>query len=174
MAYECVLRAWHAHQTELRSFLSSRLPEPALADDLLQDVFFRAMREGRDFCELHNPRAWLFRVARNALTDHLRLRKHWVPVPVDELAACLARVLPELPEKDRDILVACDLGPMSQEAYARSRGVSLAAAKGRIRRARERLRSALATHCGVRFDADGRVCCHGRGKTEQQAPAVGQ
>lgn len=133
------------------------------------------------------PGAWLFRVARNALTDHLRLRKHWVPVPdnladerspepvpVDELAACLARVLPELPEKDRDILVACDLGPMSQEAYARSRGMSLAAAKGRIRRARERLRSALATHCGVRFDADGRVCCHGRGKTEQQAPAVGQ
>lgn len=170
MAFECVLNAGEAHQGELRRFLIAQLQEPALADDVLQGVFFKAMREGRDFCELGNPRAWLFRGACNALAAQFRLRKHWVPVPdsppddrspepapVDELAACVTKVLPQLPDNDRDILVACDLGPMSQEAYARSRGLSLAAAKGRIRRARERLRSALAAHCRVRFDGDGPV-----------------
>ena len=173
MAFECVLQAWHGHQAELRGFLISQLKEPASADDVLQDVFFKAMREGQDFCDLQSPRAWLFQVARNALTDGHRLRKHWVPVPdylpderrperapVDELDACINRVLPELPESDRDILKACDLGPMSQKAYAQSRDLSLPATKARIRRARERLRDALVQRCDVVYDQYGNVCCH--------------
>ncbi len=175
MKFDCVLRAWHDHQAELRSFLIGRLDEPAMADDLLQDVFFKAMREGQNFCVLENPRAWLFRVARNALTDSHRLRKHWVPVPdhlpderaperapVDELDACIEATLPYLVESDRDILRACDLGPMSQDAYARAQGLSLPAAKARIRRARERLREALARRCNVILDESGNVCCHGQ------------
>lgn len=123
MAFECVLKAWEDHQSELRQYLVSRLPDPAMADDFLQDVFFRAMRAGQTFCELDNPRAWLFRVARNALTDNIRLRKQWVPVPdhlpderwddrepVDELDRCIHRTLPVLADADRDILQACDLG----------------------------------------------------------------
>ncbi|GGY72273.1 sigma-70 family RNA polymerase sigma factor [Marinobacter zhanjiangensis] len=173
MAFDCVLGAWHDHQGELRNFLLSQVKEPAQADDLLQDVFFKAMREGQGFCDLQNPRAWLFRVSRNALTDSHRLRKHWVPVtdhlpddraleraPVDELDACINATLPELAESDRDILRACDLGPMSQEAYAQSRDLSLPATKARIRRARERLREALAQRCEVVLDDSGSVCCH--------------
>ena len=173
MAFDCVLRAWHDHQAELRGFLVGQIKEPAMADDVLQDVFFKAMREGQDFCDLQNPRAWLFRVSRNALTDSHRLRKHWVPVPdqlpddraperapVDELDACINATLPELAESDRDILRACDLGPMSQEAYAQSRALSLPATKARIRRARERLREALARRCDVVLDDSGSVCCH--------------
>lgn len=145
-----------------------------MADDVLQDVFFKAMREGQEFCDLQNPRAWLFRVARNTLTDGHRLRKRWVPVPdhlpdertperapVDELDACIIRTLSDLAESDRDILQACDLGPMSQEVYSQSRGLSLPAAKARIRRARERLREALARRCDVVLDGSGNVCCHG-------------
>ncbi|WP_372956067.1 sigma-70 family RNA polymerase sigma factor [Marinobacter sp.] len=175
MAFECVLRAWHDHQAELRHFLLGQVKEPALSDDLLQDVFLKAMREGQSFCELENPRGWLFRVTRNALTDRHRLSKHWVPVPdhlpderaperapVDELDTCIGATLPYLAESDRDILQACDLGPMSQEAYARAQGLSLSATKGRIRRARERLREALAHRCNVILDESGNVCCHGQ------------
>lgn len=173
MTFDCVLKAWHDHQAELRGFLVAQMKEPAMADDVLQDVFFKAMREGQDFCDLQNPRAWLFRVARNALTDSHRLRKHWVPVPdqlpderaperapVDELDACISRTLPDLEESDRDILLACDLGSMPQEAYAQSRDLSLPAAKARIRRARARLREALAKRCNVILDDAGNVCCH--------------
>ena len=173
MAFDCVLQAWHGHQAELRGFLIGQLNEPAMADDMMQDVFFKAMREGQNFCDLQNPRAWLFQVARNALTDGHRLRKQWVPVPdhlpdetgperapVDELDACIARTLPDLPQSDRDILEACDLGPMPQKAYAQSRDLSLSAVKARIRRARERLREALVQRCDVVFDQSGNVCCH--------------
>lgn len=173
MAFKCVIQAWHNHQLELRGFLIGQMEEPAMADDVLQDVFFKAMREGKNFCDLHNPRAWLFRVARNALTDNYRLRKHWVPVPdqlpderafvrapVDELDVCINATLHDLAESDRDILRACDLESMSQQAYAQARGLSLPAAKARIRRARERLRQALALRCDVVLDESGKVCCH--------------
>ncbi|MBS3803766.1 MAG: sigma-70 family RNA polymerase sigma factor [Oleiphilaceae bacterium] len=173
MAFECVLRAWHDHQAELRHFLLGRLKEPALSDDLLQDVFLKAMREGQSFCELENPRSWLFRVARNALTDSHRLRKTWVPVsdhlpdnrgdiadPVTGLAVCIRAVLPALGNEDRDILEACDLGPLSQDEYAVRKDISLPAAKARIRRARERLRNELAHRCNVITDSSGKVCCH--------------
>ncbi|MFO7993906.1 MAG: sigma-70 family RNA polymerase sigma factor [Marinobacter sp.] len=173
MTFDCVLKAWHDHQAELRGFLIGQIKEPAMADDVLQDVFFKAMREGQDFCQLENPRAWLFRVARNALTDSRRVSRKWVPVPeslptehpperapVDELDACISRTLPDLADRDRDILQACDLGNMSQIAYARAHGLSLPAAKARIQRARERLREALARRCNVILDDSGNVCCH--------------
>ena len=173
MAFECVLQAWEDHQAELRHFLIGQLADPATADDFLQDVFFKAMRAGRTFCELTNPRAWLFQVARNALTDRYRLRKQWVPVPeqlpderevdrapVDELDQCIQRTLPLLADTDRDIIEACDLGGMSQVAYAESHGLSLPATKARIRRARERLRATLARRCNVETDSSGRICCH--------------
>lgn len=173
MAFECVLKAWKDHQSELRRYLLGRVPDPAMADDFLQDVFFRAMRAGQRFCELDNPRAWLFQVARNALTDSFRLNKQWVPVPehlpderradrapVDELDQCIHRTLPFLAEADRDILETCDLGGMSQVAYAEAHELSLPAAKARLRRARERLRAALASRCSVETDSSGRICCH--------------
>jgi len=131
------------------------------------------MRAGQTFCELDNPRAWLFRVARNALTDNIRLRKQWVSVPdhlpderrddrepVDELDQCIQRTLPVLADMDRDILEACDLGGMSQVAYAEAHGLSLTATKARIRRARERLRVTLASRCNVETDSSGRICGH--------------
>lgn len=173
MAFECVLRAWHEHQAELRHFLLGQLQEPALSDDMLQEVFLKAMREGRSFCELDNPRSWLFRVARNALTDSHRLQKNWVPVPeylpdrpgdeadpVAELDVCIRGALPELSDEDREILEACDLGPLSQEEFARREAISLPAVKARIRRARQRLRDQLAVRCNVVLDSSGRVCCH--------------
>ena len=173
MAFECVLKAWEDHQSELRLYLIGRLPDPAMADDFLQDVFFRAMRAGRTFCELDNPRAWLFQVARNALTDSFRLNKQWVPVPehlpderlsdrapVDELDQCIHKALPQLSEPDRNILEACDLGATSQVEYAEAHGLSLPATKARIRRARERLRAPLASRCDVETDTSGRICCH--------------
>jgi RNA polymerase sigma-70 factor, ECF subfamily len=42
------------------------------AEDLLQNVFLKALRQGRRFCSVENGRAWLFQVARNALADGLR------------------------------------------------------------------------------------------------------
>jgi len=170
---KCVARAWREHQQELHAFLRRRLGDPEAASDLLQVVFLRALHQGRRFCELEAPRAWLFRVARNALTDHLRTLRPTLDLPanlaqsvraqaaVDSLAECLPHALAALSAADRDVVESCELGTMTQRDFARTRGLSLAAAKSRALRARARLREAMVRTCGVRFDAEtGKVCCY--------------
>jgi RNA polymerase sigma-70 factor (ECF subfamily) len=170
--FACAANAWRQHQSELKGYLIHRLADPALAEDLLQDVFVKAMRQGARFCTLDHPRAWLFQVARNALADHLRLAKAQVPLPedlpadepevapVDALAGCIGQVLAELPEGDRDILQRCDLEGMKLQDYADAHRLGLPAVKSRIQRARARMREAMTRTCRVRFDDAGQVCCH--------------
>lgn len=172
MPFDCVLAAWLSHEAELRGFLTHRLGDADQADDLLQEVFLKAMRQGRDFCELDQPRAWLYQVARNALIDRSRLAKPQVELPedlaavesardpVDELDACLTRNLARLSDEDRLIIEQCDLKGIRQQDFAAQHGLSLPAAKSRLLRARQRLREALVQHCQVHFDDAGRICCH--------------
>lgn len=167
----CLMRAWHRHEAELRAWLQGRLGNPHDAEDLLQELFLKALRQDRRFCELTNARAWLFEVARNALSDRLRLKKEQVELPedlaaeveepaaVDSLAACLPRALSELDEEDREALTLCDLEGISQAEFARIKGLTLPGAKSRVQRARKRLREHLTNACQVRFDETGKVCC---------------
>lgn len=167
----CLLSAWDHHESELRAWLRSRLGNPHDAEDMLQDLFLRALRQDKQFCEITNARAWLFEVARNALADRLRLRKEQVELPGDlvaehdepaalaSLSACLPRALSELAEDDREAITLCDLEGLTQEDYARMKGLTLPGAKSRVQRARKRLRDHLTAACQVKFDAAGHVCC---------------
>ena len=174
--FGCVAAAWAAHEAELHGFLRHQLIDAHAAEDLLQDVFVKAMRQGEGFCSLENPRAWLFQVARNALVDRARVAKSHVPLddggleiaapesepvaPVDALAGCMARVLTELSAEDAAILRACDLQGQTQRDFAERNGLSLPAAKSRLLRARQRMRDRLSSACQVRFDVDGAVSGH--------------
>ncbi|GAB1235680.1 sigma-70 family RNA polymerase sigma factor [Ferrigenium sp. UT5] len=170
--FSCILNAWRAHEPELRGYLIHRMSDPHAAEDLLQEVFVKAMRQGKDFCSLANARAWLFQVARNALVDHQRLHKETIEVseelpapeapaePLVALSACVARVLTELSPEDRDIIEQCDLNGAKQSDYAKSHGLSLAATKSRLLRARARMGETLSTNCKVEFDPEGRVVGH--------------
>jgi RNA polymerase sigma-70 factor, ECF subfamily len=166
----CLMTAWQQHEGELRGWLRHRLGNPVDADDMLQDLFVKAMRQGERFCAVDNPRAWLFEVARNAVADRLRVRREMVELPaelpageaeeapaVHGLVACLPRVLAELSPGDREAITLCDLEGLSQSEYARRTGLSLPGAKSRVQRARRRLRDQLTQACQVRLDAAGKV-----------------
>jgi RNA polymerase sigma-70 factor (ECF subfamily) len=168
----CIIRAWQRHEIELARFLRHRTGNLEQADDLLQEVFLRAVAQRDSFCELHHPRAWLFHVARNLLVDHLRLTKNQVPLPddlqaeddlvsapIDQLGQCLPRVLSELRAADREAITLCDIEGLTQQAYADRLGLSLPAAKSRLQRARQRLQARLIGACQVHFDETGHVCC---------------
>ena len=165
----CLTTAWTAHEPELRGWLRRRLANPAEADDLLQDLFLKALRQGERFCSVHNARAWLFEVSRNQLADHLRVARHTVELPddlptrvvemdaVDTLTACLPRVLSELSAQDREAITLCDLQGMAQADFAAARGLSLSGAKSRVQRARQRLRAQMSQVCQVQLDEAGHV-----------------
>lgn len=165
----CLTTAWTQHTPELRGWLRHRLGNPAEADDVLQDLFLKALRQGERFGALHNPRAWLFEVARNLLADRLRVARDTVALPedlsapqdepdtVDTLTTCLARVLSELSAEDREAITLCDLQGMAQAEFARATGLSLSAAKSRVQRARQRLRVQMTLSCQVQVDEAGCV-----------------
>lgn len=165
----CLMTAWRQNEAELRGWLRHRLGNPVDAEDMLQDLFIRAMRQGDRFCAVGNARAWLFEVARNALIDRLRVRREMVELPadlasptdetstVDSLVACLPRVLSELSPEDCEAITLCDLEGMPQVEYARRAGLSLPGAKSRVQRARRRLRERISAACQVRLDAEGQV-----------------
>lgn len=172
MSPPCLLDAWSTHEAELRGYLRHRLGDDQEAQEALQDVFLKALRQGRRFCGVQNARAWLFQVARNALADRLRAQREHLPLPedlpasedravtpLDDLAQCLPRVLAELSEADRLALTLCDLEGQPQQVLAERLGLSLPGAKSRLQRARARLRQRLVTVCQVRFDDSGQVCC---------------
>ncbi|ABD71341.1 sigma-24 (FecI-like) [Rhodoferax ferrireducens T118] len=165
----CLTTAWTAHENELRGWLRRRVGNAALADDLLQDLFLKALRQGERFCAIENARAWLFEVARNTLADHMRVAHPMVALPddlvapvedddtVDTLTACLPRVLSELSPDDREAITLCDLQGMAQADFAKAKGLSLSAAKSRVQRARLRLRAQMSQVCQVQVDDSGRV-----------------
>ena len=172
MSPPCLLDAWSAHEAELRGYLRHRLGDAQDADELLQEVFLKALRQGGRFCAVENARAWLFQVTRNALTDRLRSSREQIPLPedvpaqgaeagpqVDGQSRCLPRVLAELSESDRVALTLCDLDGQPQQVLAERLGLSLPGAKSRLQRARARLRQRLVEACEVRFDNTGKVCC---------------
>lgn len=171
MSRPCLLAAWSAHEASLRAYLRHRSGDASDADELMQELFLKAMRQGERFCSVENPRAWLFQVARNALADRLRLRHEHLPLPeelptpdadtgapVDALSQCLPRVLSELAEADRQAIRFCDIDGHSQQALAEHLGLSLSGAKSRLQRARQRLKQRLETACQVQFDDSGAVC----------------
>ena len=166
---DCLNTAWQAHAPELRHWMRRRLKNPLEADDLLQDLFLKALRQGERFCSVHNARAWLFEVARNLLADRLRVTRETIELPddlpapapdidtVDQLTACLPRVLSELSIEDRDAITRCDLQGMSQADFALASGLGLSAAKSRLQRARQRLKTRMTHACHVRLDDAGHV-----------------
>jgi len=166
-----VIRAWQQHEAELHHWLLATLRNANDAEDLLQDVFEKAILQGERFGLLENPRAWLFRVTKNALIDKYRLKHEQIELPehisadepisdtVDDLSECLPRVLSELAQEDREAITLCDLNGMKQKDYAGLKGLTLSAAKSRLRLARKRLRSTLEKNCKVEISETGNVCC---------------
>jgi len=166
------MEAWAACQAELLGYLRHRTSQSEDAEEILQDVFIKALSRGRQFCDIDMPRAWLFQVARNALADRLRSSRPHQPLPeelaapqddetlpVDALSQCLPRVLGELTAAERQAITFCDIEGHAQHELAELLGISLSGAKSRLQRARRKLRQKLESGCQVRFDASGAVCC---------------
>ncbi|MBC8212817.1 MAG: RNA polymerase sigma factor SigZ [Gammaproteobacteria bacterium] len=168
---KCITSAWDQHESELRHFLQSRINDQDVAEDLLQDVFVKALAQGQKFCQLENTRAWLYRVTRNHLIDYFRSHKIYQEVPEQlpdvvenseplvNLSRCLPTALTKLSNEDREVIELCDLQGLTQAEYALRKSITLPGAKSRLQRARKRLKIELNSACKIIFDEQGKVCC---------------
>ena len=62
-------------QSRLLNFIRRRVPDPRDAEDILQDVFYRLVEANRLLMPIDHVTGWLFRVARNRITDLFRRKR---------------------------------------------------------------------------------------------------
>src|SRR5271165_1794328 len=62
-------------QSRLRNFIRRRVPDSRDAEDILQDVFYELVEANRLLMPIEHVTGWLFRVARNRITDLFRKKK---------------------------------------------------------------------------------------------------
>src|SRR5438132_54347 len=62
-------------QSRLRNFIRRRVPDARDAEDILQDVFYELIEANRLLMPIEHLTGWLFRVARNRITDLFRKKK---------------------------------------------------------------------------------------------------
>jgi RNA polymerase sigma factor (sigma-70 family) len=62
-------------RSRLRNFIRRRVPDPADVEDILQEVFYELVEANRLLMPIDHVTGWLFRVARNRITDLFRKKK---------------------------------------------------------------------------------------------------
>jgi RNA polymerase sigma factor (sigma-70 family) len=62
-------------RARLRNFIRRRVPDPSDVEDILQEVFFELVEANRLLMPIDHVTGWLFRVARNRITDLFRKKK---------------------------------------------------------------------------------------------------
>lgn len=134
------------------------------AKDVVQDAYLRAWRAIGKFRGDAAFSTWMYRITANAAATHMRKRRRHRAEPIDEVAEpadpraearpaeaaessdALARIgaaVDDLPPKLRTIVVLKDVYGLPHEAIAEELGISVAAAKVRLHRARRKLRDVL-------------------------------
>jgi len=100
-------------QSRLRNFIRKRVTDQSEAEDILQDVFYELVEAYRLMKPIEQVTAWLFKVARNRITDLFRRKTREEPRTEPAARAEEGQEL-----QWEDLLPSPDAGPES--AYARS------------------------------------------------------
>ena len=161
------------YQARLVNYLYRLVRNTDDAHDLAQEVFVRVYQALDRFDPQYRFSTWLFRVAQNAAIDQIR-RRRFRSVPIgtsedargegtreldvedggpsalDELTgrerdAEVRRAIDGLPWEYRELIVMRHYGELAYDEIAEAKGMPLGTVKNKLFRARQLLKSALAT-----------------------------
>ncbi len=167
-----ISEAIHREHARLRNFIRRRVPDPRDAEDILQEVFYELVEANRLLMPIEHVTGWLFRVARNRITDLFRKKRpetfsdaavegedgevlqieDLLPSPDAGPEALYVRnvlldelelALDELPEEQRAVFVGHELEGRSFKEMAAETGVSVNTLLSRKRYAVRHLRERL-------------------------------
>ena len=102
-------------QSRLRNFIRRRVPDPRDAEDILQEVFYELVEANHLLMPIEHLTGWLFRVARNRITDLFRKKK---PESFSNTAAAHKKTDDDEFLRFDDLLPSPDAGP--DALYARN------------------------------------------------------
>jgi RNA polymerase sigma factor (sigma-70 family) len=107
-----ISQAVERERGRLRNFIRKRVPDPGDGEDILQDVFYELVLAYRLMQPVEQVSAWLFRVARNRITDRFRKKK---PAALSDFPSAVGEDGELL--RLEDLLPSPEAGP--EAAYAR-------------------------------------------------------
>jgi RNA polymerase sigma factor (sigma-70 family) len=146
-----IAQAIERDQPRLRNFIRKRVLDSGDAEDILQDVFYELIEAYRLLKPVEQVTAWLYRVARNRITDRFRKQKpaslsepiaedatlsleDLLPSPEEGPDAIYARnvllevlddALDELPANQREVFIAHEWMGRSFKELAEESGLSV-------------------------------------------------
>lgn len=146
-------------RSRLRNWIRRRLADPSEVEDVLQEVFFELVQVDRLLTPIEDVGAWLYRVARNRITDLFRKKRpealaleELLPSPeagpeaiyargilIEELADALAA----LPAEQREVFLAHEIEGLSFREISALTGTSVNTLLARKRYAVLQLRRRL-------------------------------
>ena len=148
------------HEGAVLRYLRTQTTDPEVVEEALQETFIAAWRSAETFRGRGSARAWLLTIARNAVRrqyrrpagapetfeplDAVAVRAGWGREPdeawTDRIAArqVVERAFETLSPEDREVLLLRDLEGFGNQEVAELLGLSLAAVKSRVHRARLR------------------------------------
>jgi len=168
-----ISEAINREYARLHRFIRRSVADPGDADDIAQEVFYELVQAYRMMRPVEEVTAWLFRVARNRITDLFRKKKRdaerSMPEPIGEsgealqleewlpsedagpeaeylrtiLLEELEAAIDELPEEQREVFVGHELMDYSFQEMSERTGVSVNTLLSRKRYAVMRLRERL-------------------------------
>ncbi len=160
---EPVLGRIMAQHAKFLSFLSSRV-DPAMAEDILQSAYVKAIEHSGTIRDDESTVAWFYRLLRNAITDSFRRQSartraqdgyaaeaplRYEPELEQTVCACVGDVIQELKSDYRDAIQQVDLHGMTVQAFAEAHNTSANNASVRLHRARKDLARKLTAVCGA-------------------------
>jgi RNA polymerase sigma factor (sigma-70 family) len=127
-------------QSRLRNFIRRRVADPLDAEDVLQDVFYKLVEANRLLMPIDHVTGWLFRVARNRITDLWRKKE---PVLFSEVEVADEE---GEPLRFEDLLPTPDSGSIAAPEARYLRGVLLEELEDAIAELPEAQRKVFVAH----------------------------
>ena len=155
------------YQTPVYSLAIFMLKQPALAEEVTQDIFLNIWLKASSFnAERGQPRGWIMSVAHHKMIDLIRSRKRTIvntdPADYETLNLLpdggvptetqvqqslererIMRALETIPENQREVIMLAYFGGLSQSEMAEKLDQPLGTIKTRVRLAMQKLRAVL-------------------------------
>ena len=172
---------WAEVGTSLDRFVRRRVADPHAAEDIVAEVLLSIHQHLGTVDDHERVTAWVFRIARNAVTDHYRRTGRrgdvsdsdalqtavgddsadgWLEdqtTVLTELASCIRPLVEALPSDYRRALELTDLEGRTQAEAAQIEGVSVSGMKSRVQRGRRLFTALVRNCCEVTTDTRGEV-----------------
>lgn len=158
------------NESAFRQFVRRRVGDEAVAEDILQQSFTRAVERSHSLNKEQSALAWFYQILRHTVADYYRSRGaearrdeavlqeltisgHHQEPPPDEIkataCACLHGLLPNLHGNYAELITRIDLDGESPEEVAKELKISRNNLTVRLHRARQALRASLEDECGI-------------------------